>query len=168
MLAVTDAVVVAVQDSMPDNVPGLGPFTIIPGNYVVLDIGDGRYAAYIHLQPGSVRVNAGDRVQRGQVLGRVGNSGTVASFAHLHFHLSDAPWPPSFRSRLEASVEEGLPYLHESFQVVSGCTCIWAECAIRGAERREFDEHVKLVGVDEGLKILLVLQDLRLPLGCIS
>jgi murein DD-endopeptidase MepM/ murein hydrolase activator NlpD len=41
-----------------------------------------------------VRVQAGERVRRGQPLGRVGNSGN-SSEPHLHFHLQDSPTPLS-------------------------------------------------------------------------
>src|SRR5215204_2173191 len=46
----------------------------VGGNTVALDLGPGRYAYYVHLKPGSVRVKTGERVRRGQVLGLVGNS----------------------------------------------------------------------------------------------
>jgi murein DD-endopeptidase MepM/ murein hydrolase activator NlpD len=39
---------------------------------------------------GSVRVRPGDRVQRGQVLAKCGNSGNSTA-PHLHFQLTDAP-----------------------------------------------------------------------------
>ena len=42
------------------------------GNHVVVDIGDGRFAFYAHMQPGSVRVKVGDKVKTGQVLGLLG------------------------------------------------------------------------------------------------
>jgi hypothetical protein len=45
------------------------------GNTVVLDLGSGVHAFCSHLQPGSIRVKAGDRVRVGQILGLVGNSG---------------------------------------------------------------------------------------------
>ena len=32
-----------------------------------------------------------------------------------------------------------MPYVHEAFELVGGCTCIGAECAVRAAERREFE-----------------------------
>jgi hypothetical protein len=44
------------------------------GNYVVVDIGQGRYAFYAHMQPGSLKVKVGDRVKTGQVLGLLGNT----------------------------------------------------------------------------------------------
>jgi murein DD-endopeptidase MepM/ murein hydrolase activator NlpD len=39
-----------------------------------------------HFQRGSVAVKAGDRVQRGQLLGKCGNSGN-SSEPHLHYQL---------------------------------------------------------------------------------
>ena len=60
----------------------------IGGNHVVLDLGGGRFAFYAHLQPGSLRVKAGERVKAGQVLGLVGNSGNSTE-PHLHFHISN-------------------------------------------------------------------------------
>jgi Peptidase family M23 len=43
----------------------------ILGNHVVLDLGDGKYAAVAHLRQGSVRVHAGQRVSAGDPAGRV-------------------------------------------------------------------------------------------------
>ncbi len=105
-LAVADAVVAAIKDGIPENVPGLTsravPITLetVGGNYVVLDLGGGRFAFYAHLQPGSLRVKAGDRVKAGQVLGLVGNSGNSTE-PHLHFHVSNGISPLG---------SEGLPY----------------------------------------------------------
>jgi murein DD-endopeptidase MepM/ murein hydrolase activator NlpD len=62
------------------------------GNYVVIDMGRGRYAFYAHMQPGSLRVKRGDRVKPGDVLGRLGNTGNTDA-AHLHFHVMDSPSP---------------------------------------------------------------------------
>ncbi len=112
-LAVTDAVVVAVKDGIPENVPGptsrAVPITLetVGGNHVILDIGEGRYAFYAHLQPGSPRVKVGDKVRRGQVLGLVGNSGNSTE-PHLHFHITDSNSPLG---------SEGLPYTLPSFEV---------------------------------------------------
>ncbi|HET9012381.1 MAG TPA: M23 family metallopeptidase, partial [Gemmatimonadaceae bacterium] len=97
-LAVADGRVVAMKDSIPENVPGVNsravPITLetVGGNHVILDIGGGYYAFYAHLRPGSLRVRVGDRVRRGQVVGLVGNSGNSTE-PHLHFHVSDADSP---------------------------------------------------------------------------
>jgi murein DD-endopeptidase MepM/ murein hydrolase activator NlpD len=119
ILAVADGVVAATKDGIPENTPG--PTRAVPitpdtigGNYVILDLGSGRFGFYAHLQPGSLRVKIGDKVRRGQVIGLVGNSGN-SNAPHLHFHLIDGNSP------LEA---EGLPYLFESFEVQTAPT-VW-------------------------------------------
>jgi murein DD-endopeptidase MepM/ murein hydrolase activator NlpD len=105
-LAVAEATVVAIKDGIPENVPGPAsravPITLetVGGNYVVLDLGGGRFAFYAHLQPGSLRVKLGERVKTGQVLGLVGNSGNSTE-PHLHFHISNGMSPLG---------SEGLPY----------------------------------------------------------
>ena len=112
-IAVADGIVSAVEDGIPENVPGLTsravPITMetIGGNHVILDIGGGAYAFYAHLQPGSLKVKAGDKVRRGQVIGLVGNSGNSTE-PHLHFQVSDA------NSALGC---EGLPYALDAFEV---------------------------------------------------
>src|SRR6185437_10199900 len=77
------------------------------GNFVALDIGFHRYALYGHLIPGSLKVKVGDSVKRGQVLGRLGNSGNSTE-PHLHFQIADAP---SFL------LANGLPYLYDQVDV---------------------------------------------------
>lgn len=61
----------------------------VAGNYVIVKYGEKVYAALCHLQTGSVQVRVGDRVAKGDVIGKVGHSGN--SFApHLHFQLMDS------------------------------------------------------------------------------
>jgi murein DD-endopeptidase len=124
-IAVGDAIVVATKDSIPENLPGTTsravPITLetVGGNFVILDIGGGRYAFYAHLRPGSLRVRTGDRVRRGQVLGLVGNSGNSTE-PHLHFHLADAN---------SALGSEGIPYVHDSFELLGRCTGMLSGCS---------------------------------------
>jgi hypothetical protein len=110
-LAVADARVASIVDGLPEQVPGQFPEAITlaeaDGNSVVLDLGGGRFALYAHLQPGSLRVRAGDRVKRGQVLALVGNTGNSLA-PHLHFHVMDGPSP------LDSN---GLPYEIDAFDV---------------------------------------------------
>jgi hypothetical protein len=107
--AVADGVVVRTQNDLPERTPPNLPTdtTIdnINGNYVVQDIGEGRFAFYAHMQTGGVRVNVGDTVQRGQVLGLLGNTGNT-SMPHLHFHVMDGPSPLG---------SNGLPYTFRAF-----------------------------------------------------
>jgi murein DD-endopeptidase MepM/ murein hydrolase activator NlpD len=101
--------VVATEDDLPEQIPGKLPedatIQMAGGNYAVVDIGNGRYAFYAHMQPGSVRVKAGDKVTTGQVLGLLGNSGNTDT-PHLHFHVMDGPSP---------LLANGLPYVFTSF-----------------------------------------------------
>ena len=64
----------------------------VAGNYVMIDHGQGEYALYAHLQPGSVQVRVGDQVKVGDVLGKLGSSGNSTE-PHLHFHVCDQPDP---------------------------------------------------------------------------
>ena len=98
IIAVADGKVVSTKDGIPENVPNSPkmavPITLetIGGNYVMEDMGGGHYAFYAHMIPGTVAVKPGDQVKRGQLLGKLGNSGN-SSEPHLHFHICDAPNP---------------------------------------------------------------------------
>jgi murein DD-endopeptidase len=97
VLAVADARVSDLKDGLPENTGGSRSSRTITidnavGNYVILDLGRGRFALYAHLQPGSLRVKVGDKVSAGQVLARLGNSGN-SDEPHLHFQLMDSNSP---------------------------------------------------------------------------
>lgn len=84
----------------------------VAGNHIILQIAPGIYAGLVHLQTGSVRVAAGQQVQKGEVIGRVGHSGN--SFApHLHFQLMDSS---------DITVANGLPCAFERYEVFRGGT----------------------------------------------
>jgi hypothetical protein len=113
MLAAADGTVTGVKDGIVENVPlskPAVPITLetVAGNHVIVEHGRGRFGLYAHLQPGSLRVKVGDRVRRGQALGRLGNSGN-SDAPHLHFHLCDASSPLAC---------EGLPYTFEHMDVL--------------------------------------------------
>lgn len=65
-----------------------------PGRLVVIDHGLGLYTLYFHLE--KAEVGEGERVERGQIIGRVGSSGR-ATGPHLHFaaHLRQARIDPA-------------------------------------------------------------------------
>lgn len=112
VLAVADGVVAAVKDDLPDNTPGQPSATpinldTIGGNHVVLDMGGGRRVFYGHLKPGSVSVRQGQKVKRGQVIGRLGDSGQ-SDAPHLHIHVSDG---------VSALGAEGLAYAFDAYRV---------------------------------------------------
>ncbi len=113
VLAVGDGTVVEILNGLDDQKPGTlpDPKTItlenVDGNHVVLDLGDGVFAFYAHLQKGSVRVSSGERVKRGEVLGKLGNTGN-SSAPHLHFHLMESP---------SVLGSNGIPYLIDSLAI---------------------------------------------------
>jgi murein DD-endopeptidase len=113
VLAVADATVVAAMDDIAENADPPPPDAkpIPPenasGNYVALDLGDGRFAFYEHLKHGTIVVKTGDRVKASQVIGKLGYSGSSSMGPHLHFHVSDA------NSTLGA---EGLPFVFTRFE----------------------------------------------------
>jgi Peptidase family M23 len=110
--AVADGTVTHTKDGIQQNIPGdtrAVPMTLdtIGGNHVIVEISEGVFAFYAHMQPGSLRVKLADHVHRGQVLGLVGNSGNSTE-PHLHFHLCNA------NSELGS---EGLPYAFAAFDL---------------------------------------------------
>ncbi len=113
ILAVADGTVIQTQNDLDNQKPGTLPdpktITIdnVDGNHVILDLGGGVYAFYAHMQKNGVVVHVGDHVTRGQVLGKLGNTGNTSA-PHLHFQLMDGP------SALGA---QGIPYLIDSFQL---------------------------------------------------
>lgn len=116
VFAVADGVVVSARDDLPDNIPRTPngfetalPLTMdnVAGNTVVLDLGGGQFALYAHLMPGSVLVEPGARLRRGQALGRIGNSGDSRE-PHLHFEVMDNP---------DLLAGEGLPYLIDRYEI---------------------------------------------------
>ncbi|MFC4988496.1 M23 family metallopeptidase [Saliphagus infecundisoli] len=62
----------------------------IRGNYVTIQHGPEEYSCLAHLVPGSVAASPGERVARGQPVGRVGHSGN-SSEPHLHCQFQDHP-----------------------------------------------------------------------------
>ncbi|MBR0535012.1 MAG: peptidoglycan DD-metalloendopeptidase family protein [Clostridia bacterium] len=56
------------------------------GNYVKISHGNGVETLYAHMLDDSLMVNVGDVVQKGQTIGRVGNTG-YSFGAHLHFEV---------------------------------------------------------------------------------
>jgi murein DD-endopeptidase len=112
VLAVADAGVVAARDGIAEssviNDAIRNTLENASGNYVALDLGQGRYAFYEHLMPKSLVVKTGDRVKRGQVIGRLGYTGDSTG-PHLHFHVSDSASPLG---------AEGLPYVIDKFDML--------------------------------------------------
>lgn len=111
VLAVADGTVIDVLDGIPENDPTSDnkavpiDLTTVGGNHILLDIGNGILVYYAHLKPGSVAVRVGQRVRRGALIGKVGNSGKADS-PHLHLHVI---------AGTSAFASEGVPYEFRSF-----------------------------------------------------
>jgi hypothetical protein len=113
LLAVADGTVVGVENGLDDFKGSTGDLTKVlatqvTGNHVYLDIGQGHYAIYAHSLKGSVVVGNGDKVTKGQVVGKMGNSG-MSMAPHLHFQLSNGPDP---------LVAESVPYVLDKFTLI--------------------------------------------------
>jgi murein DD-endopeptidase MepM/ murein hydrolase activator NlpD len=110
--------VVATRDTMEEQTPGTSPSGLaldeFAGTFVLVKLGDGRYALYAHLQKGDegVLVERGDRVSEGQVIGKLGNTGNTDA-PHLHFHIMDGP---------SYLLSNGLPFEIDSFRTAGRLT----------------------------------------------
>ncbi|MDQ0749578.1 murein DD-endopeptidase MepM/ murein hydrolase activator NlpD [Streptomyces africanus] len=133
LLAVADGTVVRAADGQRDHLSRTSPLALlylmvveasvrdlsgagrVIGNHVVLDLGNGTYALYAHLQRGSLAVREGDRVTAGQPLARCGNSGNSTE-PHLHFQLMDGPDPDTARGLPFTWRGIGVPRNGETFE----------------------------------------------------
>lgn len=111
-------VIRAVAD-LPDNAKGKRPpfsreqFVADPslmwGNHVEIDHGNGEISLLAHLKNGSVKLKAGDVVKSGQKIGEMGFSGD-AFLVHLHYDLKNGA---GFKA-------DGLPSPFNNFERLSG------------------------------------------------
>lgn len=78
--------VIAVEQHLPDQIPPATDRDHITGNYVALLCDHHEAILYLaHMKENSILVNKGDKVETGQVIGAVGNSGNTTE-PHLHIH----------------------------------------------------------------------------------
>ena len=62
----------------------------LAGNVVVIRHPWGEYSVYAHLKPDSLVVKVGQKVSAGEMIARLGSSGSSTE-PHLHFHVCDGP-----------------------------------------------------------------------------
>lgn len=79
--------IIVVRNNIDDNLV-VGDFDSEQplGNYVVIDHLNGEFSFLAHFQKNSVIVEIGDAVQKGQEVGKLGNSGRSTG-PHLHYHM---------------------------------------------------------------------------------
>lgn len=119
ILAAADGVVTMADDHWKDLPAGVGG-KFDQANFVSIEHEGGEHTDYGHIRQGSARVKAGDRVQKGQPIARVGNSG-ASGLPHLHFTMSTAVFAYGFDHGQWLSV----PYRFGDFDVVeaNGAPC---------------------------------------------
>ncbi|MES3024961.1 MAG: M23 family metallopeptidase [Pseudomonadota bacterium] len=111
--------VIRAVSNLPDNAKGKRPpfsreqFIADPslmwGNHVEIEHGNGEVSLLAHLKSGSVTLKAGDLVKRGQQVGEMGFSGD-AFLVHLHYDLKSGP----------GFAADGLPSPFKDFERLSG------------------------------------------------
>ena len=90
ILAPADGTVTDVITGVRDNIPGsMNPYSAL-GNAVFIRHREHEISVLAHLKLDSTRVEVGDKVKRGQLIGLCGNSGN-SSEPHLHYHLQNTP-----------------------------------------------------------------------------
>jgi hypothetical protein len=112
VVAPAPGTVVAATDTLPNDIPEDESLLaknpgLMAGNFVVIDHGNGEYSALAHFQQGSLTVKAVDRVERGQLLGKMGRSGMGSQLVHVHYQLQSGP---------EMNDADGLPTRFEGFR----------------------------------------------------
>jgi murein DD-endopeptidase MepM/ murein hydrolase activator NlpD len=82
-------------DGLPDLPPPERDRENPAGNHVVISCMNVELLM-AHMENGSVAVEAGERVETGQLVGRVGNSGNTTE-PHLHIHAVEGGGPGVFQ-----------------------------------------------------------------------
>lgn len=97
-LAPAEGTVVAMKNDVKDNeLIGIMNKEQPLGNYVIIDHGNEEYSYLVHFKYQSIKVNEGDEINQGDLIGLVGNSGN-SSEPHIHFHVADSLDPMKSKS----------------------------------------------------------------------
>ncbi len=86
VIAPLDGTVVNVIDNINDNKIGEVNIKQNFGNTIVIDHGEGLFSALSHLKKKSITVKEGDKIKKGDIIARCGNSGR-SPYPHLHFQF---------------------------------------------------------------------------------
>lgn len=109
---VFDGLADTTEDTDLENVEErFGEHARIDGNHVLVRHKGGELSLYAHLERGSVAVEAGEAVEAGRLLGRIGSSGSSWT-PHLHFHV--------MRESLEGP---GVPVRFQGLRTLLGEPC---------------------------------------------
>jgi urea transporter/murein DD-endopeptidase MepM/ murein hydrolase activator NlpD len=83
--------IAAVENEVDDNNIGSVNLDQNWGNTVVIRHGDGMFTKLSHLKKGSIKVEEGDTVKKGEVIASLGNSGRSPE-PHIHFQMQATPY----------------------------------------------------------------------------
>lgn len=88
------SVIDTIADNVPPDVPDIDPAALYRsgGNQLVVKVADGIYVYYGHLKMSSINLKTGDKIETGQPVGRLGNSGN-SDAPQLHLQVMDGPDP---------------------------------------------------------------------------
>lgn len=78
----------------------------VVGNYIIMELENGIYALFAHLQKNSIMIKEGQKIKKGQILGKVGHSGNSTA-PHLHFQLMD---------NKDLSSSKGIPCAFDQYE----------------------------------------------------
>lgn len=87
IISPVNGIVVHVLDSLPDR--KIKERDKLAGNHIIIQFQDTLFVALAHLKQYSIKVKKGDKVNTGDILAQVGNSGNT-DFPHLHIHIQDS------------------------------------------------------------------------------
>ena len=105
VVAPASGTVVEAYDEETDITPNSEEFLSMEGNHIYIKLdATGTYLLLNHLKKGSVLVKAGDHVNEGDIIGKVGNSGSTSE---PHLHIQHQRQDPT--KTLYPIFAEGLP-----------------------------------------------------------
>jgi len=116
IIAPCAARVITVIDGVPDNMPGETNPQEFTGNTIVLQTDRDEFVLMAHLMKGSIIVEEGQDISKGEILAKCGNSGNSTE-AHLHLSLQNAAdmedsiGAKLYFDRIEVNGEIRLDYL---------------------------------------------------------
>jgi len=91
VVACFEGFVQEVANGIEDNPIGKNNLRNNWGNTIIIRHGENLYSKYSHLKKGSIVVQKGDWIRKGQLIGKVGNSGR-SPYPHLHFQMQKTPY----------------------------------------------------------------------------
>ena len=121
VVAVANGKVIWAKDGIPDCIPPEYSDTLYKaetalGNSILLDIGNDIVVFYAHLKLNSIKVNVGDKVNAGDIIGQVGNSGPSTG-PHLHFDIRKKIHNP-FMEGLNRFYSQSISYTFDKYELI--------------------------------------------------